>query len=56
VSENHGLHEGRRYPATPEDQRSAYEVVCLCRRTFSGYSWDDALDAFLDHLAGPVVA
>jgi hypothetical protein len=45
----HELTEGRRYPATPEGPKSSHEVVCRCRRVFVEHSWDQALDAYLDH-------
>lgn len=45
------LTEGRRYPACtdPDTPRAIYEVTCRCRRAFSGYSWDEALDLYLTH-------
>lgn len=46
----HELVEGSRYPAFQfEDQRSVYEMVCKCGKALSAYSWDAALDAYLEH-------
>lgn len=41
---------GRRYPATPEDQRSSYEIVCKCGLVLVSYTWDGALDDYLNHV------
>jgi hypothetical protein len=50
VTGDHGLIEGIRYPAYLfEHEKSVYEVVCKCRKAFSAFSWDLALDAYLDH-------
>lgn len=46
----HELVHGRRYPACtlPDVPRSIYEVVCKCGLSISAFSWDEALDLYLE--------